>query len=112
MMNLRIVKNLKCQRRNFIRCLSTINSASSNKSDLIVVENHDGFSAISFNRPPMSSFTLELLDLFSKALDSVNNDEKCKGLIISSVKFNLVTDMVNDKFYFRHQQLPSQLVLT
>lgn len=85
MMSLHVLKNLKCHRTNIIRCLSTISSSPRTTSDLIVSENFDGFSALSFNRPPMSSFTLELLDQFSKALNSAHNDENCKGLIISSV---------------------------
>lgn len=44
-----------------------------------------GIATISFNRPPMSSFTLELLDEFLKALDDANGNEKCKGIVLTSV---------------------------
>lgn len=59
---------------------------SSNLSnELIRTETFEAFTSIAFNRPPLSSLTLELLREFSKAVDSALKDENCRGLIITSV---------------------------
>jgi 1,4-dihydroxy-2-naphthoyl-CoA synthase len=71
--------------RNF---LSLTSAKLSSKSDRLVISefnDDEGIATIAFNRPPMSSFTLELLQEFSEALDSVNNKKDCKGLILTSV---------------------------
>lgn len=72
--------------RNF---LSLSSAKLSSKSDRLVVTefNDEGVATIAFNRPPMSSFTLELLQDFSETLDLVNNKKDYKGLILTSVSF-------------------------
>lgn len=60
-------------------------------------------ATISFNRPPMSSFTLELLEEFSKALDEANGNEVCKGIILTSVsKLLVIKLLINCKFCYRN----------
>lgn len=65
-----------------IRALSSSNQLINNE-----LNESTGIVTISFNRPPMSSFTLELLEEFSKALDVTNSNEGCKGIILTSVSF-------------------------
>jgi enoyl-CoA hydratase/carnithine racemase len=67
--------------KNSTRALSTSNQLINNE-----INDSTGIATISFNRPPMSSFTLELLEEFLKALDETNKNEECKGIILTSVR--------------------------
>lgn len=66
--------------KNPFRALSSSNKLINNE-----INDTTGIVTISFNRPPMSSFTLELLEEFSKALDETNENKKCNGIILTSV---------------------------
>jgi enoyl-CoA hydratase/carnithine racemase len=50
----------------------------------VVVDNKTGFTILSLNRPPLSSFTLELLKELNEALDNVERSQT-KGVILTSV---------------------------
>lgn len=80
MLTLRSFKYINYTMKNLAKFSSAVNNS-------ITTENLDGFNVMSFNRPPMSSFTLEVLDKLSKALDAAKA-ENCKGIIISSVSIS------------------------
>ncbi|KAL7040512.1 hypothetical protein ACKWTF_000421 [Chironomus riparius] len=68
-------------------------STVSKKEQLVITEvnKKTGFATLSFNRPSaLNSFTLELLQDFSKALDEVEN-QKYKGMILTSTSSNAFT---------------------
>lgn len=77
--------------QNAFRCMALNTqrnqSTASKKEKLVITEvnKKTGFATLSFNRPSaLNSFTLELLQDFSKALDEVEN-QKYKGMILTSV---------------------------
>jgi enoyl-CoA hydratase/carnithine racemase len=79
--------------KNSLRCLASAlarnQSTAASQQSLVLTEVNDktGFATIALNRPPMSNFTLELLQEFSKALDEVES-KKYKGVILTSVNNN------------------------
>lgn len=44
-----------------------------------------GVAVLSMNKPPVNSLNLEFLTELNIALEKVENDKNCKGLIITSV---------------------------
>lgn len=64
---------------------STATNSSNDQLIITDVNSQTGFATVSFNRPSaLNSFTLELLQDFSKALDDVEK-KKYKGMILTSV---------------------------
>lgn len=82
--------------QNAFRCITLSTqrnqSTATKKEQLVITEvnKKTGFATLSFNRPSaLNSFTLELLQDFSKALDEVENN-KYKGMILTSVMINFL----------------------
>jgi 1,4-dihydroxy-2-naphthoyl-CoA synthase len=88
--------------KNSLKCLASglvrTQSSSANQQPLVLTDVNDktGFATISLNRPPMSNFTLELLQEFSRALDEVESN-KHKGMILTSVNNNRHSSFVEQQ---------------
>ncbi|XP_070500393.1 enoyl-CoA delta isomerase 1, mitochondrial-like [Chironomus tepperi] len=96
-MALNSIKISRIFNQNAFRCIALSaqrnQSTAAKKEQLIItdVNKKTGFATLSFNRPSaLNSFTLELLQDFSKALDEVE-EKKYKGMILTSTSTNAFT---------------------
>ncbi|KAG5675604.1 hypothetical protein PVAND_005496 [Polypedilum vanderplanki] len=81
-------KTTRILNKNVFKCFLNShirNQSSATNQSLILTDVNDktGFATVAFNRPPMSNFTLELLQDFSKSLDEVES-KNYKGMILTS----------------------------
>lgn len=61
------------------------------KDNPIAVEVNDetGVATLNLNRPPINALNLELLKSFKETIKGLEDNKKCKGLILTSVRFTL-----------------------
>ena len=56
-------------------------------TSLVNVEKQGKISVVELNRKPVNSFSLDFLQEINAELDKLENDQDCRGLIITSVSY-------------------------
>lgn len=65
-------------------------------SSHVNVQKHGSIAILELNRRPVNSFSLEFLEEINTTLGSLENDQDCQGVIITSVGYHVV-----HVFYFK-----------
>jgi enoyl-CoA hydratase/carnithine racemase len=82
--------NIKNKQRLFLSLLKcSKRSRSSSTSNLFIIEDDylksNGYLTLKMNSAPVNKMDLEFLTQFNKHLDHFENDDRVKGIIITSV---------------------------